>query len=256
MYDPFNHEMLGCIRYDSHSAWDTNFKLARANAVFLLFSLSVVTILHTLSMLFLLQERRKLIIHWICRGFILPSLVFNTLLFIVFGGDDCHGPDMKCPPGAGAILAIFNEFVLFAMAVLCLLVPPPTYPYFLRYSSVFQEGREGSVFSVPEIIKAKRTIQQEHHVPQKQQQQQKPATHRTKRHASTTSSSASVKTDMAQNNNKSAHHHHHAQQQGNHRDGSSSSTLVTDDVWDEEDPHNNYAQKYCAPSRSPVRQCV
>mmetsp|Transcript_6050 Transcript_6050/g.12133 ORF Transcript_6050/g.12133 Transcript_6050/m.12133 type:complete len:334 (-) Transcript_6050:23-1024(-) len=258
-YDPFNHEMLGCVRYDSHSEWGKSFKLARANAIFLLISLSVVTIMYTLSMLFLWQERRKFILHWICRCLILAALLFNTLLFIVFGGDDCNGDDMKCPPGAGAILAIVNEFALFSMTVLCILVPPPTFPYFLRSSSAFPEGRngmrEGSIFSVPEIVKAKRVIEKEHQHPTKPKQQRPCSTHKF-RHPRGSASTASLQTDAAQNDNKDDYA---PTPQGNHRDGSSASTLVTDDFWDEEEgnPNHNYAQKYCAPSRSPgIRQCV
>ena len=277
-YDPFNHEILGCVGYDSRSEWDTNFKLARTNAIFLLISLSMVAILYTLSMLFLLHERSKFIIHWICRCLVVASLIFNTLLFIVFGGDDCKRNNTKCPPGTGAILAMVNEFALLAMTVLWVMVPPPTFPYFLRSSSVFSEEgdgddvmREGSVFSVPEIVKAKRVIQREHRHKKniKQQQQQQTRSSRTinhpnkKRHASN-STTSSLQTDMAQNDNKEDYAPISPTPPppppSNYRDGSSSPTfMMTDDIWDEEEgiPNNNYAQKYCAPSRSPgKRQCV
>jgi hypothetical protein len=57
MYDP-DHRLLGCISYDARSEWDRNFKLVRAMGVFLLFCLSAITILYTLSVLFLFNKNR------------------------------------------------------------------------------------------------------------------------------------------------------------------------------------------------------
>jgi hypothetical protein len=163
MYDP-DHRLLGCISYDSRSEWDRNFKMVRAMGVFLLFCLSVVTILYTLSVLFLVNEKRKFIIHWICRSLIFPALLFNTLLFILFGGEECDGEDTKCSPGPGAILAMVNEVVILAAAFLFILIPQPTNPYFVRNTlgDVESTGlpfRDGSIFSVPETVKARNTMQ-------------------------------------------------------------------------------------------------
>lgn len=254
-YDPWTQEMLGCIRYDSRAEWDRNFKLARANAVFLLVSSSSVVVLYTLSVLFLWHERQKLIIHWICRCLIIPSVLFNSLLFVVFGGEDCRGEDVKCPPGPGAILAVFNGVVLFAMAILCLLVSPPAHPCFVPYASVFPEGvPDPSVFSVPEIVRARRAIRRErspHAAPYNKSKA--PPVRRKKTRNARVDNDDSIQSDVTQCDPNSLH-----ARDENRRDGSSSSTLVTGDFLDDDvgQNNNNYAQKYCAPTRSSVRQCV
>lgn len=160
MYDPNNHEFLGCINYDSRYEFGGSFKFARASAVLLLLSLSVLTIGHTLSVYFLVGPRLKMIVLWICRILSFASLLFNTLLFVVFGSQECNGEDMKCPPGPGAIVSMLNELAILCMAVLFLLVPPPENPVFVRYSAMVMQRNQrpfhnGTTFSVPETVKAK-----------------------------------------------------------------------------------------------------
>lgn len=229
-----DEELLGCIRYDSGSEWDANFKIVRTVSVFLLSSLSILTILHTLSLLFLLQERRKRIIHWVGRVCIFPTLLFNSMLFIILGGNECKADDMQCRPGIGAMLAMLNELVIFVVALLYLLAPPPTHPVFVRYTSLPPTGGQ-SVFSVPEMVKAKNEMKKKaNQSPKKTPQAPKDPTNNT---------GAIVLY------NRNAGH----PPTNTHRDGSSSSTLLltTEDHTDlEAPPSPRRAKTYRAPSRT------
>lgn len=238
MYDP-DHKMLGCINYDSRSEWDRNFKLARASAVLLVLALSVITISHTLSVLFLVLERRKCIILWVCRILAWFALLFNSMLFVVLGGEQCNSDELTCAPGAGAILSIFNEFAVFAMAVLFILIPPPTHPYLIRYSDVSdilnrKPFQNGNTFSVPETVKAKNTFEKrvdkaskQNNLNEKKKQQLQPE-------------EKSYEGAIVLRNPSN---------QGNEREGSSSSTLYIEDLNDEENPKPS-SRKYCAPKHN------
>lgn len=234
-----DNALLGCIRYDSGSEWDRNFKVVRAASAFLLFCLSLLSILHTLSVLFLSQERRKQIIHWIGRGLIFPALFFNSLLFIILGGDECKADDMQCWPGAGAILAILNEFVLVGAALLYLLVPAPTYPVYVRLSSISDVQSEypfmeRSLFSVPETIKAKNIMKEMAN--RSSNKSQKPARKEDPSKVTTLV--------VRNNNNKTA-------TRSVNLHGSSSSTMVLDEDDVEAPPSpSRQARTYRAPSRT------
>jgi hypothetical protein len=57
-----------------------------------------------------------------------------------------------------------NEVVMLAAALLFILVPPPENPFFIRYAWADVEStglpfRDGSIFSVPETVKARNAMQ-------------------------------------------------------------------------------------------------
>lgn len=268
MYDPADDSrMLGCVNYDSRTEFDRNFQFARMNAILLVVSLSVITILHTLSVLFLVQHCRKAIILWICRILACSCLLFNALQFIVFGGEECNGEDMKCPPGAGAIVAMFNEIPIFVMVALLILVPPPENPVFVRYTSI-PKGRSMRAPSskLTEAEKAKEKFKERVNRASackkpRPQRLEKERQEQPQGKPNLPDEEAAIMAPPASRGRVSGNGNY----QRNH--GSSSSTLILEDIADEalifEDDNNSdedslppprrqTSLKYCAPSHSHI----
>jgi hypothetical protein len=85
--------------------------------------------LQLLSLRLLLQEKREFI--WkAARIQAIIAPLAQLLTFTAFGDDSCSGSNVKCVPGAAGIIAIFNIFILIALACVCWFAAPLEQPLF------------------------------------------------------------------------------------------------------------------------------
>jgi hypothetical protein len=128
VYNEERSEVLGCVRYADSRQVDRGFKIVRAMAVLMVLCLSIIFFLITPTILFITNAGKRVIFYSLCRVLAIPALVFNCIMFILFGRKECTSGAIQCSPGFSGILAIINTFIIFILAVLLFLTPVPSHP--------------------------------------------------------------------------------------------------------------------------------
>lgn len=128
VYDKEHNKVLGCVRYSNAAQVDRGFRIVRAMAVLMAICLSVIFLLITPTILFITNNGKRVIFYSVSRALIIPALVFNCIMFILFGREECRAAGTQCSPGLSGIVAILNTFIIFILAVLLFVTPVPSHP--------------------------------------------------------------------------------------------------------------------------------
>jgi hypothetical protein len=123
--------LRGCLSYTSDSGFKGAFMAARVFGVLTSIILGLSVGLVSGMVLFVTRHQLRRLFLFIMRILLPVAFFCSAFMFSAFSADECKSPGVSCKPGSAGIIGAINTILVFAIAVLAILVPGPKHSIFI-----------------------------------------------------------------------------------------------------------------------------